>query len=393
MSETRNSKVYSILTEMFPRGADLHTPSLDDREKIKVCECLDSTFVSSVGPMTGEVENRLADMTGAQHVAVTSNGTSALHLCLHALGVGPGDLIIVPAITFVATANAVLYTGAQCLFVDVEPVRFGIDPVKLAGFLRAQCHVDRVNNLCIYKKTGQPIRAIIPVHLFGIPARIEEIVEVCKEFQLRCIEDAAEALGSTVAGRHVGTFGDAAAISFNGNKIITAGGGGATLCNDPELSRKIKHLSTTAKVPSEYRFHHDMLGFNYRMPNLNAALLLAQLDKFDTLLAQKRLVHERYVEAFAGCEEGQVQRCPVESICSNYWLNNFILSADLKGLHSQLIRDLNQAQVRVRPVWDLLQSLPYLAAEPRMEDLSTAEEFSSRIISLPSSAHLAATLA
>lgn len=380
-----SSKLVEQLTRLYPEGADLHTPSLGELEKQRLRECVDSTFVSTVGPMTVEVERWLGAYTGANHAVVTSNGTSALHLCLHVLGVGRDDLVIVPTMTFVATANAVLYTGARCLFVDVEPERLACNPEKLRAFLRRECSV--TNGRCVFTRTGEQIRALVLVHLFGIPAATDEIQDICAAFGIDLVEDAAEALGSVYRGRHVGTFGRLAALSFNGNKIVTAGGGGAVLTDDSQLQARLKHLSTTAKASQDFTFYHDEMGFNYRMPNLNAALLVAQLERLAEMLSQKRALHDRYLEVLAEVEEGELQRCPTDSR-SNYWLNNFVLHPQFVGRHSELLTALNQAQIRVRPIWNLMHTLPYLEGMPRMEDLSIAEDYARRVISLPSSAHL-----
>ncbi len=369
---------------VIPTPADLHTPNLSSLESEKVAECLESTFVSSVGAFTNKVEEELCKITKSPFAIVTSTGTSALHLSLHALGVGTGDLVLVPNMTFVATANAVLYTGAKPLFIDIETESLGVCPLKLADFLKKECSVK--NDLCVHNKSNAAIKALCVVHVFGFAAKLSELLELCKKYKIHLVEDSAESLGSYYKKQHTGTLGTLGTLSFNGNKIATAGGGGAILCSDPKLAQKIKHLSTTAKiVPADkVSFSHDVMGFNYRMPNLNAALLYAQLLRLPEFLEKKKLLHKKYLAAFSGCEFAELLTSHEEN-SANYWLNTLILKPAYQKHQKELLTAFIDAKIQARPPWDLMNTLAYLKESPRAADLSTAESMRERIINLPSS--------
>jgi len=378
------SDVLKRVQSVIPAPADLHTPNLSSLENEKVAECLASTFVSSVGAFTNRVEEELCKITGSPFAIVTSTGTSALHLSLHVLGVGLGDLVLVPSMTFVATANAVLYTGAKPVFVDIESESLGICPVKLEEFLKIECAVK--DNVCVHLKSNAPIKALCVVHVFGFVAKIPELLALCKKYKIELIEDSAESLGSFHKKQHTGTMGTLGTLSFNGNKIATAGGGGAILCSDPQLAQKIKHLSTTAKVipQDKVSFSHDVMGFNYRMPNLNAALLYAQLLRLPEFLEKKKVLHKKYLSAFSDCEYAEILKAPDQNP-ANYWLNTLVLKPDFQNQQKELLSALVEAKIQARPPWDLMNSLEYLKDCPRANDLSIAESMRKRIINLPSS--------
>lgn len=362
----------------------LHEPHFGGNEWIYLKECLDSTFVSSVGKFVDRFEAELAAYTGARHAIAVVNGTAALHVALQLAGVQPGDEVLVPALTFVATANAVAYCGAAPHFVDSAEDTLGVDPRALRAYL-AQIAELRGGH-CVNRATGRVIRALVPMHTFGHPVDIEAMVALAHDFQLALVEDAAESLGSTVGGRHTGTFGLLGTLSFNGNKTITTGGGGAILTNDPALARHAKHLTTTAKVPHRWAYVHDEVGYNYRLPNLNAALGCAQLEQLPGFLAAKRQLFERYKEALAGVPSVRLVAEPRGCI-SNYWLQTLVLDVAVEGLRDAVLAATNDAGLMTRPAWNLMHSLPAYQACPRMA-LPVAESLERRLINLPSSAGL-----
>jgi aminotransferase in exopolysaccharide biosynthesis len=281
-----------------PERVALHEPTFAGNEWAYLKECLDSTFVSSVGPFVDRFENELAAFTGAKHAIAVVNGTAALHVALQLAGAGPGTEVLVPTLTFVATAAAVTYCGATPHFVEAETSTLGIDPAALREYLAAATEMR--GGRCVNRATGRAIVALVPMHTFGHPSDIEGLLAVARDYSLALVEDAAESLGSTVLGRHTGTFGLMGTLSFNGNKTVTTGGGGAILTNDPQLAKRLKHITTTAKVPHRWAFTHDEIGYNYRLPNLNAALGCAQLEQLPGFIARKRELFERYRAAFDG---------------------------------------------------------------------------------------------
>jgi perosamine synthetase len=364
----------------------LHEPEFAGNEWRYVKECLDTGWVSSVGSYVDRFEQMLVDITGTAYAVATVNGTAALHVSLQLADVRRGDEVVVPALTFVATANAVSYVGAIPHFADSEPRTLGIDPHKLNAHLM---HVAEVRDgICINTGTGAAIRAVVPMHTFGHPVDLDGLMEVCNRWHLALIEDAAEALGSYYHGRHAGGFGRLGSLSFNGNKLVTTGGGGAIVTNDAALARRAKHLTTTARVAHRWSFVHDQIGYNYRLPNLNAALGCAQLEQLPGFLSRKRALAHRYLEVFRGVRGAGIF---VESsgTRSNYWLNTLLLDEPDAELRDALLDALNAAGLMARPVWTLMHELPMFMACPRM-DLSCAEDLQARIVSLPSSAHLAA---
>ena len=363
------------------RPVALHEPFFAGHEWDYVKETIDSGWVSSVGRYVDEFEERLAQRCEMRFAIATMNGTAALHACMLILGVESNDEVLVPALTFVATANAVSYCGAIPHFCDAEEVTLGIDPEKLERHLTEIAEVSQgsVRN----RQTGRRLAAIVPMHTFGQPTDMERLVEVCKRWSIPIIEDAAEALGSTLNGRHVGSHGRVAALSFNGNKIVTTGGGGAVLTNDAALARAMKHLTTTAKQPHQWAFIHDQMGFNYRLPNINAALGCAQLEQLDTFVSAKRRLAQRYQTAFENISGARIlsDRAGVQS---NYWLVAMLLDEPDLVLRDEFLAACHARGLLCRPSWTCMHRLPMFGNAPRM-DLAMAEALEARIVDLPSS--------
>jgi aminotransferase in exopolysaccharide biosynthesis len=367
------------------RASVLHEPCFSGNEWIYLKECLDSTFVSSVGAFVNRFEAELAAYTGAGYAIAVMNGTAALHVALQLGGVRDGDEVLVPAMTFVATPNAVAYCRAVPHFVDSEERTLGIDPQALRQYLARTTGL--VDGACVNRTTGRTIRAIVPMHVFGHPVDLGGLLEVAAEFNLVVIEDAAESLGSTYHGRHTGTIGRLGVLSFNGNKTITTGGGGAILTNDAELARRAKHLTTTARLPHRWEYRHDEVGYNYRLPNLNAALGCAQLERLPMLLQAKRTLYDRYSAAVNGIEGVRLIAEPA-GCRSNYWLQALLLDHERAGERDAILAATNDLGLMTRPVWNLTDSLPAFQNCPRMP-LPVATELQKRIINVPSSAQLA----
>jgi perosamine synthetase len=356
----------------------LHEPKFIGNEKKYLNECIDSTFVSSVGKFVDEFEEKIASYTGAKYAIATSNGTSALHISLILANVDQDDEVITQPLTFVATCNAISYCGARPLFIDVDRETMGLSPIALKEFLENNTTVK--NRQCINNKTGKVIKACVPMHTFGHPCKIDGISDICDQYHIVLIEDAAESLGSFYKNRHTGAFGKMGVMSFNGNKIITAGGGGCIVTNDKDLARKAKHLTTTAKVPHKWEYAHDMVGYNYRMPNLNAALLVAQLENLDNFIDKKRKLANMYEEFFKGADCKFVKE-PAES-SSNYWLNAIILND--KQQRDIFLNESNAQGVMTRPIWTLMNKLP-MFKDAQCGDLTNSEWFEDRVVNIPSS--------
>lgn len=378
--------VDAIRSVVGPRSAALHEPLFAGNEWDYLKDCLDSTFVSSVGKFVDRFEDDLAVYTGAKRAVAVVNGTAALHVALRLAGVEPGDEVLVPALSFVATTNAVTYCGATPHFVDSEERTLGLDPRALREYLRTVSELR--GGHCVNRRTGRVIRAMVPMHTFGHPVDIEGVLSVASEFHLALLEDAAESLGSTIGGRHTGTFGLMGTLSFNGNKTITTGGGGAILTNDPGIGRHAKHLTTTAKVAHRWDFVHDEVGYNYRLPNINAALGCAQLEQLSGFLAAKRRLCERYRAAFADTQNARIVIEP--SGCrSNYWLQTLLLDESVASHREDILTATNDAGLMTRPTWTLMHRLAPYRQCPRME-LPVAESLGRRLINMPSSAVLGA---
>lgn len=362
----------------------LHEPLFSGNENKYVQECIDTGWVSSVGKFVDRFEQDLADYTGVKRAVAVANGTSALHVCLMLVGVKPSDEVIVPALTFIATANAVAYCGAIPHFADSAYDTLGLDPDKLADYLREIAAVK--DGVCYNQQTGRRISAVVPMHTFGHPVDMDKLNAVAEKYHLVVVEDCAESIGSFYRGKHTGNFGLVAAMSFNGNKTITTGGGGAVLTNDEELGKFAKHLTTQAKVPHRWEFKHDMVGYNYRMPNLNAALGCAQLEELPDFVKKKRALAARYAKIFADDTTVDFFTEP-DFANSNYWLNVLLLKPQSAHLRDDLLTLLNDNNIMSRPVWNLMYTLEMYKAAPRM-DCSVAEDIARRLINIPSSVRL-----
>ena len=368
-----------------PGPVALHEPRFQGNEWAYLKECLDTTFVSSVGKFVDRFEADLAAYTGARHAVAVVNGTAALHVALKLAGVCPGDEVLLPTLTFVATANAVAYCDATPHFVDSAEDTLGVDPRALRAYLSRVAELR--GGLCVHRATGRVIRALVPMHTFGHPVDIEGVMALAHDFHLVLVEDAAESLGSKVGGRHTGTFGQFGTLSFNGNKTITTGGGGAILTNDTELAKHAKHLTTTAKVSHRWAYQHDEVGYNYRLPNLNAALGCAQLEQLPAFITAKRRLHQKYISALSEVSSVRLVAEPMGS-SSNYWLQTLVLDESVATQRDAILASTNDAGLMTRPVWSLMHSLPAYRACPRME-LPVAESLERRVINIPSSASLA----
>jgi perosamine synthetase len=364
----------------------LHEPRFAGNEWAYLKDCLDSTFVSSVGRYVDRFEADLAAYTGARHAVAVVNGTAALHVALQLAGVQEGDEVLIPALTFVATANAVAYCGAIPHFVDSEERTLGLDPNALRDYLRTATELHE--GQCVNRATGRVIRAVVPMHTFGHPVDMEGVLALARDFHLEVIEDATESLGSTIHGKHAGTFGRMGVLSFNGNKVITTGGGGAILTDDAELAKHAKHLTTTAKLPHRWAYVHDEIGYNYRLPNINAALGCAQLEQLPGFVDAKRTLHARYLEAFAGIPQVRILSEP-QGCTSNYWLQTLLLEEPAADLRDALLQATNDAGLMTRPIWELMSKLQLYRTCPSMP-LPVAESLERRVINLPSSASLGA---
>jgi len=372
----------SVLGDAGSSPIALHEPNIGQRENELVSRCLASGWVSSVGEYISEFEQGLAKFTNSKHAIAVVNGTAALHLALHSVGVKPGDEVLVPTLSFVATANAVSHCGAIPHFVDSDPETLGLDPLALREHLRANTSLR--DGALHNTYTGRRISAVVPMHTFGHPMQIEALIDVAKEFNLVVVEDAAESIGSYVGSTHTGTFGRCSSLSFNGNKTITTGGGGAILTNDAELAQRIRHLATTAKMPHDYEYIHDAVAFNYRMPNINAALGCAQLSRLDDFLSAKRVLARKYAEGFSSSRSMQFVAEP-HGTTSNYWLNTIRLNKPDLSLRDELLVAARASGYMCRPAWNLLHTLPMHESAPRAK-LPVAQNLWQSLINIPSSA-------
>tara|TARA_B110000483_G_scaffold99357_2_gene121827 strand:- start:151 stop:1311 length:1161 start_codon:yes stop_codon:yes gene_type:complete len=356
----------------------LHEPRFLGNEKKYLNECIDSTFVSSAGKFVDDIEEKIAKYTGAKFAIATSNGTSALHISLILADVDKDSEVITQPLTFVATCNAIRYCNAKPIFVDVEKDTMGLSPFALRSFLEKNTTIK--NKQCINNKTSKVIKACVPMHTYGHPCKIDMIKKICDEYFIFLIEDAAESVGTFYKDRHSGTFGQLGAMSFNGNKIITAGGGGCIITNNRILAEKAKHLTTTAKIPHKWDFNHDIIGYNYRMPNLNAALLVAQLEKLNDFIINKRNLADEYENFFKNFNFDFFKE-PKDSK-SNYWLNSIILKN--RKQRDQFLEDTNSNGVMTRPIWILMNKLPMLK-DAQCGDLENSEWLYERVVNIPSS--------
>lgn len=366
------------------RPVALHEPRLGALERKFVLDCIDSNWVSSAGKYVNRFEQMVAAATGAAHAIATVNGTAALHAALLLEGVKPGDEVIVPAITFVATANAVSHAGATPHFVDSTWETLGLDPWALDAHL-AEMSIRQGGEL-INRQTGRCLRAVVPVHIFGHPVDMSPLLAVAAKYGLVVIEDATESLGSSWKGRSCGTFGHSSVLSFNGNKIITTGGGGMILTDDEEYASRARHFTTTAKRSHAWSFDHDEIGYNYRLPNINAALGCAQMEGLQAVVAAKRELAERYLEMFNALPGTRIYREP-EGAHSNYWLNTLVLDSEYAGDRDTLLSALHANGILARPLWTPIHLLPMYCECPRAS-LKVAEDMYARCINLPSSSFL-----
>ncbi len=376
--------VLKTMQSVVPQNVALHEPCFEGNEWKYVKECIDTRWVSSAGKYVDTFEKNLVEFTGARFAVAVVNGTAALHVCLQLAGVERDDEVLAPDLTFIATANAIAYTGAIPHFVDSAENTLGLDPGKLDQYLK-EVGVIR-DGACYNRITGRRISAVVPMHTFGHSMDLDPLIDVCEKYHLALVEDAAESLGTYYKGRHTGTFGRINAMSFNGNKIITTGGGGALLTNDESLGRLAKHITTTAKLPHAWDFFHDRVGYNYRMPNINAALGCAQLEALPRFLEQKRALARRYQQAFLDVKGIRVFAEPDFST-SNYWLNVLMLDQQQADQRNDILQLLNTSGIMVRPAWILMHKLPMYKDCPRM-DLTIAESIESRLINVPSSVFL-----
>jgi perosamine synthetase len=356
----------------------LHEPTFLGNERKYVLDAIDSTFVSSVGKFVTLFESMICDYTGSAHAVATVNGTSALHIALMISGVGQDDLVLTQPLSFIATCNAISYLGAQPAFIDIDQDTLGLSPEKLHLFLSEHC--ERRKGGCYHIATGKRIAACVPMHTYGHPVRLDRLVEICNEYSIPLIEDAAESMGSKYKNQHTGTFGLLGIFSFNGNKTITCGGGGVIITNNPELAKLAKHLTTQAKTVHPWEFNHDRVGYNYRLPNLNAALACAQIEIIDRLIVAKRALAEKYKSFFEG-EDVEFVREPSNSY-SNYWLNS-VLFKD-KDQRDAFLRYSNDRKIMTRPAWTLMTDLQMYSRCIR-DDISNARMISNRLVNLPSS--------
>jgi aminotransferase in exopolysaccharide biosynthesis len=357
----------------------LHVPTFRGNEKKYLNECIDSTFVSSVGKFVDRFEEMMVEYTGTQKAVVCVNGTNALHMAMLLVGVEREDEVITQALTFIATCNAISYIGAHPVFIDVDKETMGLSPDAMEAWLKENAEIK--GEICYNKRTGRRIKACVPMHTFGHPVHLDKLVEVCNRYHIELIEDAAESLGSFYKGKHTGTFGKIGVISFNGNKTITTGGGGMLLFQDETLGQFAKHLTTQAKIPHHWEFVHDHIGYNYRMPNINAALGCAQLEEIDHILANKRETAEKYKQFFSDRENIQFFTEP-EGSKSNYWLNAVLLN-DKEAQH-QFLEYTNDHAVMTRPIWELMNRLP-MFKDCETDGLQNTVWFADRVVNIPSS--------
>jgi perosamine synthetase len=378
--------VQAIYDVVGPAPVALHEPSFEGNEWRYLKECLDTNYVSSVGKFVEQFEAQLTSFTDAKFAIPVVNGTAALHIALKLVGVTEGDEVLIPSLTFVATANAISYSGATPHLVDSEKETLGIDVGKLREYLEVSTEI--LSGRCINKLTRKVIRAIVPMHTFGHPSDIEGLLSIANDFHIAIVEDAAEALGSFYKEKHLGTFGLLGILSFNGNKTITTGGGGAILTNSEVLASRAKHLITTAKVAHDWEFDHSEVGYNYRMPNINAALGCAQMEQLTEKLRLKRHLFSRYAEAFAPVH-GVVLFKEPKNCHSNYWLQTLLLDEDKTEWRDTILKKTHRMRIMTRPAWKLMNTLAPYRDVPAM-NLDTAISLYRRIISLPSSPQLCA---
>ena len=378
------TKVVSFIHELYNNNqfVPLSVPVFVGNEKKYLNECIDSTFVSSVGQFVDRFEKDMAAYTGAKRAVVCVSGTNALHMAMMLVGVERDDEVLTQALTFIATCNAIAYIGAHPVFLDVDKSTMGLSPDAVKEWLAKNAEIR--NGQCYNKTTNRRVKACVPMHTFGHPVRIEELAVICAEWHIELVEDAAESIGSKYKGKHTGLFGKVGTLSFNGNKTITTGGGGMLLFMDEELGALAKHLTTQAKVPHRWEFKHDHIGYNYRMPNINAALGCAQLEHLDEFIVDKRETAKAYAEYFKNVDGIEFFTEPENSF-SNYWLNVVILPDHDKQL--EFLQETNDNGVMTRPIWELMNRLP-MFEHCQHDDLKNTIWFADRVVNIPSSVRL-----
>jgi perosamine synthetase len=380
-SQQVHQRVVDFIRAAFPneKFIPLHAPVFAGNEKAYVNECIDSTYVSSVGKFVDRFEQEFAAYTGAKHCIALVNGTAALYIALQLAGVKHGDLVITQALSFIATCNSISHLGASPVFVDIDQDTLGLSPVALEEFLSAECSIGK-DGICRHNATGRHITACVPMHTFGHSCIIDQIATICKQYNISLVEDAAESVGSLYGGKHTGTFGLMGTFSFNGNKTITCGGGGCIITDDTEIAKRAKHLTTQAKVPHRWEFVHDSIGYNFRLPNINAGLLCAQLEQLEYFIAQKRELAEVYANFFQ--QNGIRFVSELSGSRSNYWLNAVILSD--REERDAFLSLTNDHGVMTRPVWELMFRLPMFKDCIRSE-MHNSIFIADRLVNIPSS--------
>lgn len=375
------SQVTDFVHQLFgtEETVPLHAPLFIGNEKKYLNECIDTTFVSSVGKFVDRFEEEVAAYTGAKRAVVCVSGTNALHMAMMLVGVEREDEVLTQALTFIATCNAISYIGAHPVFIDVDMETLGLSPNAVKAWLEKNAELK--NGICYNKRTGRRVKACVPMHTFGHPVKIDELVQICNEWHIELVEDAAESIGSLYKGKHTGTFGKVGAISFNGNKTITTGGGGMLLFQDEELGKFAKHLTTQAKVPHRWAFVHDHIGYNYRMPNINAALGCAQLENLERYVENKRETAQIYADFFKNVPDITFFTEP-ENCRSNYWLNVVMLKD--KAAQQEFLEYTNDHGVMTRPVWELMNRLE-MFKHCENDGLKNTEWLADRIVNIPSS--------
>lgn len=368
-------EIFNESTKLIP----LHAPTFIGNEKKYLIETIESTYVSSVGEFVNRFEEELAKYVGAKYAVACVNGTNALQVALMLANVKPQEEVLTQAFTFVATANAISYLGASPLFIDIDKDTLGMSPAALSDFLMKNVE-RRLDGFSYNKCTGKKISACVPMHTFGFPLRIDEVAAICKEWNILLIEDAAESLGSYYQDIHTGNFGVMGVFSFNGNKIITSGGGGALVTNNEKLARRAKHITTQAKLPHAWRFTHDEIGFNFRLPNLNAALLCAQIEQLDFFLEKKRELSNIYEDYFSTLGISFIKE--IENAKANYWLNAILL--DSENERDEFLKETNKNGIMTRPAWDLMNTLP-MFKNCQSDELQNSRFVAERLVNIPSS--------
>jgi len=376
--------IFAIKSVIGRECSSIHEPTLKGSELVYLKKCIKTNYVSSVGPYVKKFENKISKYTKSKYSIATVNGTSALHIALMVAGIKPKDEVLIPSLNFIASANATIYCNAVPHFIDVEKKTLGVDADKLSDYLKKNTR--NYKGLCINKRTNRVIRAIVPTHTFGHPFNIQKIIILSKKYNLKFIEDAAESLGSFFHGKHTGTFGDMGILSFNGNKTITTGGGGIILTNNKKYADQARHLTSTAKKKHSFELIYNMIGYNYRLPNINAAIGCAQLEQIELFLKSKRKLLKKYKKVFKEIPEVKLFIEP-KDCKSNYWLQTIILNKGSFELRNLILKMAKKKGIALRPVWKILTSLPHFKFCPHM-DVSNSKELEKKIINLPSSSHL-----